>query len=674
MLFNYKDFSLTDERAPSDKILNGGVYSDKIYLVYTLIEDDITTGDKAPYTPYMDRAGEFIDDKKGGYINVETGAKLTVNNDNGEVSFSVHLNNEKISCWGLAFPFNFQGKKEGGGFFDQYLFNSPYVTNDRKFKSFYLTKPNGNHLLLSVIGDADGWKMDYSPFQGGQYFWVLKILAKFDKAYGMNSQITDLKVVLTPVEGYSDALLRLSQLHNAPYLYPDRNGGSFGTVINLKAFGECDKVVEIYKNQEKTFLFDGRYTIQREGEVELVPYYGKVKGAGITLYGYRDLVELYIRTVDAVDIEKIEKTTDANLCEHQCWAPATLRLLSNYKDRLNEQQIKTYENRLKYLYKQVMETDPEKAIPRRTILKAPYKDYTAYHIFRSRRLQEQFFGTTLFLDSYKYFHDEIFLEYAIGTMDSLLDNYQRPDGCLETSWNDKHEDYTTVCAPVIPIVDMAVFLKDRDKTRSDKYFSAAKKICEFLCKRGLYFPSEGGKTDKTADFLPDGSVSNTILNLLYYCKNVDRDQNMIDFAKKVMDFHENYIIKTPKCQMLGSTLRWWETLWEGDKDGPALNCGHAWTIWRAEADWLYYLLTGDEIYKVKALNGFGTNFAKIDEHGNSYAIYQTDDIVGGGFPDNRPNIRFKLAPKFPSETDSGLSRYVWIRASECFLNKTEQKF
>lgn len=32
----------------------------------------------------------------------------------------------------------------------------------------------------------------------------------------------------------------------------------------------------------------------------------------------------------------------------------------------------------------------------------------------------------------------------------------------------------------------------------------------------------------------------------------------------------------------------------GDADGPAICCGHAWTIWRAEADYLYYALTGDE--------------------------------------------------------------------------------
>ena len=347
-------------------------------------------------------------------------------------------------------------------------------------------------------------------------------------------------------------------------------------------------------------------------------------------------------------------------------------MLLNYKDGLSEKQIETFENRLKRLYAQVLETDPEKAIPRRTILKAPYQDYPAYNVFKSRRLQEQFFGTELLLDSYKYFKDDIFLEYAVGSMDSLLDNYQKEDGRLETTWSGKGEDYTTVCAPVIPIVDMAIFLKDRDKARSDRYFDSAKKMCEYLCSRGMFFPSEGGRTTVTKDFLPDGSVANTILNILYYCAKAEKNEKMMAFAKRVMDFHDNYIIKTPKCQMLGSTLRWWESLWEGDKDGPAICCGHAWTIWRAESDWLYYSLTGEDAYRIKACNGFGTNFAKIDEKGNSYSLYQVDDIVGGGFPENRPNVKFRLAPKFPKTTDSGLSRYVWIRAVDTVLKQADK--
>lgn len=102
----------------------------------------------------------------------------------------------------------------------------------------------------------------------------------------------------------------------------------------------------------------------------------------------------------------------------------------------------------------------------------------------------------------------------------------------------------------------------------------------------------------------------------------------------------------------------------GDADGPAIYCGHAWTIWRAEADYLYYALTGDEEYLIKAKNGFGTNFAKIRPDGVSYSIYNVDDINGGGFHSRSDDVIFKIASKFASVTDSGISRYVWIRAIE----------
>jgi hypothetical protein len=120
--------------------------------------------------------------------------------------------------------------------------------------------------------------------------------------------------------------------------------------------------------------------------------------------------------------------------------------------------------------------------------------------------------------------------------------------------------------------------------------------------------------------------------------------------------------------MRGSSLRWWETQWEGDADGPALCCGHAWTIWRAEADYHYYTLTGDEKYLIKAKNGFMTNLSKIDKEGRNYANYNPDEINGGGFPGRPDEIRYRVAPRFPNEQDCGMSRYVWIRINDTFLS------
>ena len=167
--------------------------------------------------------------------------------------------------------------------------------------------------------------------------------------------------------------------------------------------------------------------------------------------------------------------------------------------------------------------------------------------------------------------------------------------------------------------------------------------------------------------MEDGSISCAALSLLYYCKNIERKESYIEKAKEILDIHENWVMKAPICQMHGSTLRWWETGWEGDADGPALCCGHAWSIWRGEADYLYYELTGDTEYLRKAKNTFLTNLSKIQEDGTTYAIYNIDEINGGGFHEDTSKITYKLANRFPSWQDCGLSRYVWIRICDTFL-------
>ena len=124
--------------------------------------------------------------------------------------------------------------------------------------------------------------------------------------------------------------------------------------------------------------------------------------------------------------------------------------------------------------------------------------------------------------------------------------------------------------------------------------------------------------------------------------------------------------------MKGSTLRWWETQWEGDADGPAICAGHAWTIWRAEADYLYYELTKDEAHLKNARGGFMTNLSKIQENGASYSIYNPDEINGGGFHSRCEEIKFQLAERYASVQDCGISRYVWIRINDTLLKNSNE--
>lgn len=656
---------IRDERKLSDLIFADG----KISVCYTLKTDDITKGEKPGGTPYIDRTGEFTFDGSlfcgdGGLFHAESNTRLKIGRYKNGLLFTAERDGESLSEWGLNFPFNFMGKLGGGEFTDQFLLNSPYITPERDFMSFFLSKPNGNHLLLAVKSGGAGWKMDYSPYLGGHFQINLKIFGSFDRAYDRGEGNKKLEIVLLPVSDYFEALTELAALHGRPFLYPLLSNGKIGEKTNLLLFGEADKIVEEHDGIARETGRD--YTFSHEGESRLTPYYRGEKGATVTVYGYSSLVDLYKKSMDSVDLSVVAET-DGNLCEHQCWASAILRFLINYKEKLTPDEVKIYEKKALTLLDVITEKDPAKAVARRTILQTEYDGYPAYHIFRSRRIQEQFFGITILLDAYKYFRKEEYLRYAIGATDCLIDFYQAEDGRLETSNCGEKEDYTTVCCAMIPLADMANFLKESDPSRSERYAASARKMAEYLFARGLEFPTEGGVCEHKE--MEDGSISCTALSLLYYCKNLAKEERFIQKAKEILDLHESWVMKTPVCQMQGSSLRWWETQWEGDKDGPAFCCGHAWTIWRAEADYLYYALTGDETYLVKAKNGFGTNFSKIRADGTSYSIYNVDDINGGGFHSRSEEIEFKIADKFASVPDCGISRYVWIRANDSLLNE-----
>ena len=81
----------------------------------------------------------------------------------------------------------------------------------------------------------------------------------------------------------------------------------------------------------------------------------------------------------------------------------------------------------------------------------------------------------------------------------------------------------------------------------------------------------------------------------------------------------------------------------------------------------FKVLTGDAAHRIKAYNGFMTNLSKIRPDGKSYAVYNPDMINGGGFHSRSEEVRFSLASRFPRQTDSGLSRYVWVRLADTFL-------
>lgn len=643
--------------------LKNKYFIDDFSVSYTLKSDDITKGEKPPMSPYTARK-EYFSDGEDSF----TQTKLEVRRDGNGYMISVKSRSEKISQFGLNLPFNFMGKKNGGGWKRQYLFNSPYSSSDNKRIFCYFTSPCGENLLLLFMSPADGWKMDYSPFSGGQYFDNLQALARFDKAYNSGEESNKkpyIKLFICSVKNYEEALETVSEKLALPVAVYEKSYCETGKKLKIKVIGEFDYVKAGGKIFEKSG--DGAVIkAEKEGLVTVTPYKGNKKGLDCQIYVYKSINELFyksMRTVSEADLA----TGDGNLCEWKCYVSAILR----YQKLFGKSAA--LQKKINDALKLATERDESKALPRQTIFYKKQHGFPAYHDYASARVQEQFFAVGIFFDAYALTNNKKYLNYAIKTLDCLLDFHQKGNGGIFTRFEGRSSDcdYTTVCCPMINVVDAVVALKEIASEKSKKYALAAKKMAEYVYLRGENFPTETDEQNFAEPFVEEGSISCSALTLLYYCAKIERVEKYIEKAKEFLNLHDNWVIKTHIAPMYYSTLRWWETKWEGDKDGNALCCGHAWTIWRAEADYWYYKVSGDKNYLEKARAGFMSNISKINKKGKTYACYQPDYITGGGFAERADDVEFRIARGFPRQTDSGLSRYLWTRAASSILTEKQ---
>ena len=194
-----KTLKITDQKT-GYPVIHGGELS----ISYTLKTDDVTQFER-PHdcTPYDSRTGSLTVTQtlENGYAlsNTELPTTMTITREADLLRLELTTESEDFSEFGLNLPFNFMGKLQGGGYENQYLFNSPYRSQDEQYKYCYLKNLNGSNLMVLFTSPADGWKMDYSRYVGGHYFVNLKLLANFDRVYGTGSQRKSITFLLYSV-------------------------------------------------------------------------------------------------------------------------------------------------------------------------------------------------------------------------------------------------------------------------------------------------------------------------------------------------------------------------------------------------------------------------------------------------------------------------------------------
>ncbi len=619
---------------------------------YTLKSDDITVLPAELCSPYRDR--NSLTDPS---IRVKSKYELTKEG----LSITLSTDDDAVSSFGLLFDLEFLDKDHLDAA-DQLLPTSPYTSQDGRYMYCIMTRPCGRFLVACATSPADGWRIRYSPEQCGHYILGFEFLASFDRYYGGSGR-RRISVVLDTANSIEEAYAKVGRIFNAPYVIPVTTGGFDGQAV-IRLSKNTDRLLLIAPNGTKTNFSADQDTLSLAlpdfGKYTVIPYTKEEAGIDCVLWNgvdYKTCLQKLSATV------KEPYHGDRNLCEGGCSTWSQIREMLANGGNAYDAPVKAD------LAVITGETTPY--VKRRTI--APRQEgYAPYHMFESNRIQEQFFGVSILLDAYRLYGDMRYLTHAVSAMDELVANWITEDGVVHRG----ETDYTTVTAPVIPVVDLALFLKDRDPVRSERYARVAVKMADHVLRRGFDFPTEGAKTDRKAQ-MEDGSISCTALTLLYVARHIENKPAYIAFAKEVLAFHDAFQSYSPDCRMLGSSFRWWETVWEGDADGPAICAGHAWTIWRSEALFHYGVLARDKKALIDSYNGFVTNFSKLDENGNSFACYLPDYLCGGGIdairtqmltiPKEKQKKTYKISHGYPENTDRSLSRYAWIRAYDTWM-------
>lgn len=634
-------------------------------ISYTLPDDDLRTGKKPAMNPWTDRQ-TFWEEVSVGADSVCLQQKtLGLRGAYRFMEDHLHMEVEKTApvCSEIAinFPFHFLGKK-GGDYRTQLIPTTPYRSEDGSLRYWYLDSPEGQNLLVVARG-ALTWKLDYLNEICGHFITNLKWFYQLDKLYEEENSAPSMMLDIFFPDAFEDVYRILSEFLSKPVAYAQKYCCGEGETQSIFICGDAD-ALDVCRNGVKLFsvpVCDGKAAVQIEtaGVYQLIPRKGARPGVCCTVGVIKPYAELFHK-----NMRSLQKPyhCDRGLCEGGVWAQAGCmhQRMVGYDE--------TVERLLNEQFEDIRALDGRARIPRCSIPNTEVDGWPAYHVYRSLRTQEAFFGVSLFIEAYRTYKNPRDLEYALGIMENLRKQYILENGEIirrTELHGTMYHDYTTVTAPVLAVVDLARLLWELEDPRAEEYAALAIKIADYLVERGLDFPTEGGVTDLTEKEMEDGSISATALSVLYVCYWIRKKEAYIQFAKKVLALHESWCMKTPDVRLNRSTLRWWETLWEGDQDGPEICAGHAWTLWRAEADFYMGLLTGEKDAFLKSYHAFGTNLIKIDENGNSYACYQPDEIPGGGF--DRP-IDYRLKGGYPVKKDQSLSKYLWARIESTWWN------
>ncbi len=665
------------EKADKQKINNVLKNGSTGIIHYTLKSDNIREMNyDGMAMPYYSRKSIYnvseCEDNVITCTDTENGFVTKYSLDKNHIVIESWCNNDEISEFSMSFDLNFMGNR-GTSFKNQFLPSSPYTSYDGQYMYCIMNRCEGKKLAIVMEDECAGWKIEYSYECSGHYINGFRVFSDFDQIYETTNR-HHMKLRIVMEESIELLQKEIASIYKVPYITNIISGGFCAATVEPSCDTDYLDVISPSGKHKKIEVIESVMEIPMDeyGIYTIVPYADGQKGLNTTTWYGEDFETLFRKSCDSICAPY---HNDYNLCEGGMYIHAMILYMMKYNDM-------RYDAFIRKELAEIMGEDGVN-VPRRTIL--PYKtdEFKAYHISGSDRIQEQFNGITILMDAYRLYGEQKYLEFAVSSLLEIAENWIDANGMIWINGRGDKADYTTVCAPVITIADMANLLREIGDKRYELFEGIAVKVAEYLVERGENFPTEGALSETKDTEMEDGSISCTALSVLYVCKNIKYDDKYIRFAEKILQLHRTWTIYTPDARMYQSSFRWWETIWEGDGEGPAICAGHAWSLWKAEALFWYGILTQNREAFRQSWNGFITNFAKINTKGESYSCYEADYIRGGGyigvkrglFQLKGENIErtYKIAHNYPMHKDNSLSRYVWNVYARTWDNESLKK-
>lgn len=570
----------------------------------------------------------------------------------------------------------------------QYTVKCPYRSADRSLCYVFLERVVPPGLLVSALTPAAAWRLLYHGRIPNHYiefgsFWAvqgLQMLCRFDNNIDQDEKLGPVQfgIRISFPEDIWQARLSIVRQAGIPIITAPFTGGSIGDLIPFQVDGPAvgaelktpsGNIGPVPLTRANDNASIGSIRLAEEGFYMLRAWNKEGRGGDCVLHGGPQALPALQRSVKTLDplLDQCQAENQYGfqaLCLARQWFGPDQRhdaILYDAIVRIGMQGVAnpgppfppkapTYVARNArrsgrwYLFAPAPE-------PHTYMGKA----FSPFHLNQYERIQDAFEWIRTHLYAADAFENDAFYEQSVRIGQALLKDNIADNGCVYRLGENPFDihDYTTVIAPLQSLAELYLQMNKRNDPRAGQFKEAGLKIADYLVKRNLDFPTEGISPQQR--WTEDGSMACTALSLLFAYLYLQNKSEYLAAARQVLEYHEPWRMDVPDVRMQDSSYRYWETQWENDGEGRAINAGHAWTLWQAEAFYYYALITGDPNYLLHSYNGYRTNFCKFMPDGTSYACFT---------PDYLPDRLRKKAPmhSYPSTRDRAISYYLWPRS------------